>query len=107
MFLQLLNSVLYKEWSLSLGELIILSAIFNAGLFLGSLLSGIFADALGRKTVLMFGSLIQVLYSPDLFIVCGNPPDSLCSKPAPITIPTPAPGVPLRLDAAPFLDSGD
>lgn len=58
MFLSLLNTILYKEWNLSLNELIIIGTVFNFGLFIGAIICSIYADKLGRRNILILGSVI-------------------------------------------------
>lgn len=57
-YLKLLNGVIYTEWKLTLNELILLSGIFNFGIFVGSLICGFFADRIGRRTILVWGCFI-------------------------------------------------
>ena len=47
-----------KEWNLTLTGLVLLAGSFNFGLFLGSLICTIFADSIGRKNILILGSLV-------------------------------------------------
>ncbi|CAD8202470.1 unnamed protein product [Paramecium octaurelia] len=61
MFLQLLNAIIYKEWSLNLGQLIVLATVFNLGQFVGAWICGQFSDYTGRKTMLIWSCLLQVL----------------------------------------------
>ncbi|CAD8179099.1 unnamed protein product [Paramecium pentaurelia] len=54
MFLQLMNAIIYKEWSLSLGQLIILTTIFNLGQFIGAMFYGQFSDKTGPMLLTAF-----------------------------------------------------
>lgn len=60
MYVTLLNAILFKEWSLTIFQLILLGAIFNTGLFVGAILCSLTADYFGRKNLLVFATVIQV-----------------------------------------------
>lgn len=61
MYLMLLNSILYTEWSLSQTELIILGSVFNIGLVIGAVLCGYSSDKYGRRRILIFGCFLQAI----------------------------------------------
>ncbi|KAM3127307.1 hypothetical protein pb186bvf_020593 [Paramecium bursaria] len=61
MYLMLLNSILYTEWSLNQPQLIILGSVFNIGLVIGAILCGYSSDIYGRKRILIFGCFLQAL----------------------------------------------
>ncbi|CAK58180.1 unnamed protein product (macronuclear) [Paramecium tetraurelia] len=60
MFLQLMNAIIYKEWSLSLGQLIVLTTIFNLGQFIGAMFYGQFSDQTGRKSMIISSLLLFI-----------------------------------------------
>lgn len=79
MYVTLLNTILYKEWGLSIFDLILLGGVFNFGLFIGSLICAIYADRIGRRNILVFGCAIQVFLKQIIsFPVCCNFVDSFC-----------------------------
>ncbi|CAK62871.1 unnamed protein product (macronuclear) [Paramecium tetraurelia] len=59
LFLSLLTPTLKQEWNLSIVELSIFGGSFNLGLMIGSTICGFLADKIGRKRILIIGTVLQ------------------------------------------------
>ncbi|CAD8187207.1 unnamed protein product [Paramecium octaurelia] len=59
LFLSLLTPTLKQEWNLSIVELSIFGGSFNLGLMIGSTICGFLADRIGRKRILIIGTILQ------------------------------------------------
>ncbi|CAK59584.1 unnamed protein product (macronuclear) [Paramecium tetraurelia] len=62
LYLALLIPAIKQEWNLSIMELSIFGSSFTLGLTIGSIICGFLADRMGRKTILIIGTVFQVFY---------------------------------------------
>jgi MFS family permease len=57
-YLALLNVILMKEWEFGISGLIIMAMGYNFGLFVGAALCAVYADRVGRRNILLFGTCL-------------------------------------------------
>ncbi|CAD8119436.1 unnamed protein product [Paramecium sonneborni] len=62
LFLSILTPTLKQEWNLSIVELSIFGGSFNLGLMIGSTICGLLADRIGRKNILIIGTVLQSFF---------------------------------------------
>jgi MFS family permease len=66
-----LTPVIKQEWNLDSSTVSMLASIFYLGIFSGSIISGKLSDKHGRKSLIMIGTFLQIVFSV-LFLVANT-----------------------------------